>query len=139
MNEKFFLKLLELSAAHAKRSQIIFEKLNLSNAQPKVLYILRTIDGCTQKKIASVCKVTPPSMTSTLNNMEKADFIYREKTLTNNRKHAHRVYLTKKGKITAEEVYSEFEKLEEICLNGFSEKEKIYVFDIFDKIINNLS
>ena len=94
MNEKFFLKLLELSAAHAKRSQIIFEKLNLSNAQPKVLYILRTIDGCTQKKIASVCKVTPPSMTSILNNMEKADFIYREKTLTNNRKHAHRVYLT---------------------------------------------
>ena len=47
--------------------------------------------------------------------------------------------LTKKGKITAEEVYSEFEKLEEICLNGFSEEEKIYVFDIFDKIINNLS
>lgn len=139
MNEKFFLKLLELSAAHAKRSQIIFEKLNLSNAQPKVLYILRTIDGCTQKELASVCKVTPPSMTSILNNMEKANFIYREKTLTNNGKHAHRVYLTKKGKITAEEVYSEFEKLEEICLNGFSEKEKIYVFDIFDKIINNLS
>ncbi len=51
MNEKFFLKLLELSAAHAKRSQIIFEKLNLSNAQPKVLYILRTIDGCTPKKL----------------------------------------------------------------------------------------
>lgn len=103
------------------------------------MYILRTIDGCTQKELASVCKVTPPSMTSILNNMEKANFIYREKTLTNNGKHAHRVYLTKKGKITAEEVYSEFEKLEEICLNGFSEEEKIYVFDIFDKIINNLS
>ena len=41
MNEKFFLKLLELSAAHAKRSHAIFERLNLSNAQPKVLYILR--------------------------------------------------------------------------------------------------
>lgn len=103
------------------------------------MYILRKIDGCTQKELASVCKVTPPSMTSILNNMEKADFIYREKTLTTNGKHAHRVYLTKKGKITAEEVYSEFEKLEEICLNGFSEEEKIYVFDIFDKIINNLS
>ena len=49
MNEKFFLKLLELSAAHAKRSQAIFERLNLSNAQPKVLYILRKTDGYTQK------------------------------------------------------------------------------------------
>ena len=39
MNEKFFLKLLELSAAHAKRSHAIFERLNLSNAQPKVLYM----------------------------------------------------------------------------------------------------
>ncbi|MFR2011677.1 MAG: MarR family winged helix-turn-helix transcriptional regulator [Christensenellales bacterium] len=139
MNEKFFLKLLELSAAHAKRSQIIFEKLNLSNAQPKVLYILRTIDGCTQKELASVCKVTPPSMTSILNNMEKADFIYREKTLTNNGKHAHRVYLTKKGKITAEKVYSEFEKLENLCLKGFSDEEKLHVFEIFEKITENLN
>ena len=133
MNEKFFLKLLELSAAHAKRSHAIFERLNLSNAQPKVLY------GYTQKELASICRITPPSMTSILNNMEKADFIYREKVLTAGQKHAHKIYLTTKGKKTAEEVYSEFEKLEELCLNGFSEKEKLQVFEIFDKIIKNLS
>ena len=103
------------------------------------MYILRTIDGCTQKELASVCKVTPPSMTSILNNMEKADFIYREKTLTNNGKHAHRVYLTKKGKITAEKVYSEFEKLENLCLKGFSDEEKLHVFEIFEKITENLN
>ena len=103
------------------------------------MYILRKIDGCTQKELASVCKVTPPSMTSILNNMEKADFIYREKTLTNNGKHAHRVYLTKKGKITAEEVYSEFEKLENLCLKGFSDEEKLHVFEIFEKITENLN
>lgn len=74
-------------------------------------------------------------MTSILNNMEKADFIYREKVLTAGQKHAHKIYLTTKGKKTAEEVYSEFEKLEEICLNGFSEKEKILCICIFDKII----
>ena len=67
MNEKFFLKLLELSAAHAKRSQAIFERLNLSNAKPKVLYILRKTDGYTQKELASICRITPPSMTSILN------------------------------------------------------------------------
>lgn len=98
MNEKFFLKLLELSAAHAKRSQAIFERLNLSNAQPKVLYILRKTDGYTQKELASICRITPPSMTSILNNMEKADFIYREKVLTAGQKHAHKIYLTTKGK-----------------------------------------
>ena len=98
MNEKFFLKLLELSAAHAKRSQAIFERLNLSNAQPKVLYILRKTDGYTQKELASICRITPPSMTSILNNMEKADFIYREKVLTAGQKHAHKIYLTTKRK-----------------------------------------
>ena len=96
MNEKFFLKLLELSAAHAKRSHAIFERLNLSNAQPKVLYILRETDGYTQKELASICRITPPSMTSILNNMEKADFIYREKVLTAGQKHAHKIYLTTK-------------------------------------------
>ena len=37
-------------------------------------------------------------MTSILNNMEKADFIYREKVLTAGQKHAHKIYLTTKGK-----------------------------------------
>ena len=44
--------------------------------------------------------------------------------------------LTKKGKITAEEVYSEFEKLENLCLNGFSDEEKLLVFEIFEKTID---
>jgi len=47
--------------------------------------------------------------------------------------------LTKKGKITAEEVYSEFEKLENLCLNGFSDEEKLLVFEIFEKITENLN
>ena len=48
-----------ISSAHAKRSQTIFERLNLSNAQPKVLYILRETDGYTQKELASICRITP--------------------------------------------------------------------------------
>ena len=139
MEKKFFLTLLELSSAHAKRSQNIFDKLGLSNGQPKVLYILRETDGYTQKELASICKVTPPSMTSLLNNMEKASFIYREKVLTGNGKHAQRVYLTPKGKITAEKVYSEFETLEKLCLKDFSEEQKLQVYEIFEKITKNLS
>lgn len=78
-------------------------------------------------------------MTSILNNMEKADFIYREKVLTAGQKHAHKIYLTTKGKKTAEEVYSEFEKLENLCLKGFSDEEKLHVFEIFEKITENLN
>ena len=37
LNKLFFLSLLELSAAHAKKSREIFTTLGVSDAQPKIL------------------------------------------------------------------------------------------------------
>jgi len=38
-----------------------------------------------------------------------------------------------------EKVYSEFEKLENLCLKGFSDEENLHVFEIFEKITENLN
>lgn len=38
-----------------------------------------------------------------------------------------------------EKIYAEFEKLENLCLKGFSDEEKLHVFEIFEKITENLN
>ena len=54
MNKLFFLSLLELSAAHAKKSREIFTTLGVSDAQPKILYILLAEDGWLAKRSGRV-------------------------------------------------------------------------------------
>lgn len=49
MREAFFLQLLETSSAHRQKSREGFQKLNLTEGQPKILYILYIKDGHTQK------------------------------------------------------------------------------------------
>lgn len=139
MKDKFFLKLLALSGAHAKKSQEIFQKLDLSNGHPKVLYILRVNNGILQKDLADLCSVTPPTMTSLLSSMEKKLLIQRKKVLVSGGKRAYRIYLTDTGQHTANLVYEEFELLEKECLHGFSEQETLQIFEFMDQITNNLS
>ena len=125
LNKLFFLSLLELSAAHAKKSREIFTTLGVSDAQPKILYILLAEDGWLQKDLAEFCKISPASMTILLNNMEKKDLVKRKKTQLSNGKRAFQIYLT--------------EKLEELTLSDFSQEEKDQLFSLMDKVCHNLN
>ena len=78
MREPFFLLLLELSQAHANRSREGFQRLNLSDGQPKILYILGAQDGQTQKELAELCRIRPSTLTVMLDKMEKKSYLYRE-------------------------------------------------------------
>ena len=98
LNKLFFLSLLELSAAHAKKSREIFTTLGVSDAQPKILYILLAEDGWLQKDLAEFCKISPASMTILLNNMEKKNLVKRKKTQLSNGKRAFQIYLTENGR-----------------------------------------
>jgi len=72
LNKLFFLSLLDLTAAHAKQNRQIFSDLGLTDAQPKILYILIRGEGWLQKDLAEFCKISPASMTTLLNNMENS-------------------------------------------------------------------
>ncbi|MDY2922045.1 MAG: MarR family transcriptional regulator [Eubacterium sp.] len=139
MNKLFFLSLLELSAAHAKKSREIFTTLGISDAQPKILYILLAEDGWLQKDLAEFCKISPASMTILLNNMEKKNLVKRKKTQLSNGKRAFQICLTSTGRNIAEKVHDEMDKLETLTLSNFSQEEKDQFFSLMDKACHNLN
>ena len=113
--------------------------LGVSDAQPKILYILLAEDGWLQKDLAEFCKISPASMTILLNNMEKKDLVKRKKTQLSNGKRAFQIYLTENGRKIAKKVHDEMEKLEELTLSDFSQEEKDQLFSLMDKVCHNLN
>lgn len=138
MGEKIFLALLETGTMHANRSREAFQSLNLTDGQPKILYILYQSDGYVQKELAERCKVRPSTMTVILDKMEQGGLLCREKVQVSGGKRAYRVFLTEKGKAMAKEVVDIVECLEEISLKGMSEEEIAQLFSLLARVRDNL-
>ena len=138
MREIIFLALLDTQTAHWNRSRIGFQELDLSDGQPKVLYILRTMEGCVQKELAKVCDIKPSSMTVMLDRLEEKGYVRREETKVSGGKRAYRIYLTEEGRQIAEKVFWLMETIEEECFQGISDTEKQLLFDLLKRVRDNL-
>ena len=130
--------LIRASAVHKKRSRHSFQQLNLTEGQPKVLSILRDIEGCQQKELAEACHVEPATMTALLKNMEQSDLIFKEKQQLPGGKRAYSIFLTEHGKKAADEVIKIVEDLEQVAFQGFADKEKETFLELFARVAYNL-
>lgn len=130
--------LITASALHRERSRKQFQKLNLSDGQPKVLSVLLAMEGCLQKDLAKECHVKPATMTSLLKNMERNELIVKKKELVSGGKRAYRIFFTEKGRKMGERVNSIVEKMEEESFSGFSEEEREQFLDLFSRVVKNL-
>ena len=138
MQEKLFLSLMDTQKSHWNRSRKGFQKLDLSDGQPKVLYMLRFIDGCVQKDLAKACDIKPSSMTVMLDGLEKKGYVRREETKVSGGKRAFKVCLTKEGKEIAEKVFWLIETIEEETFEGITEEEQQLLFSLLKKVRENL-
>lgn len=139
MDRKYLhVLLIGASAAHKKKSRQWFQKLNLTEGQPKVLSILRGMEGCQQKELAGACHVEPATMTVLLKNMEQSNLIYKEKQLLGG-KRTYRIFLTEEGKCAADEVIHIVDDLEKEAFRGFSDAEKKNFLELFSRIEKNLN
>ncbi len=139
MNRRYFHALLiSISAEHRKRSRQYFQTLELTEGQPKVLSILREMEGCLQKELAEACHVEPATMTSLLKNMEQRGLIVKERQLVSG-KRAYRIYFTEHGRILADKVWEAVWELEDISFAGFSAEEKEQFLQMFHRIQDNLA
>ncbi len=109
----------------------------LTSGQPKVLDYLRCHDGVVQKEIAAACYIDPATLTSVLQGMENKGLIVR-KMLQGNRRSLY-VYLTDKGKRSAERVKEEFDKIEEEAFCGFDGGERELLMKLLTGINKNMS
>ena len=78
-------------------------------------------------------------MTVLLKNMEKKGLIRREKVLVSGGKRAFQIFLTEKGREMSDKVYAHVEELEEISFSGFSDEERLMLFDLLGRVTKNLS
>ncbi len=139
MADKIFLALLETSAAHANRSREGFQKLDLTDGQPKILYNLAKGDGCIQKELAERCKIKPSTLTVMLAKLEERGFIYRKSLLVSGSKHACQVLLTEKGRDMVKKITDLVDSLEERTLRGFTDTEKRQLLDLLGRAADNLN
>lgn len=138
MREILFLSMRDTQNTHWMRSKKGFQELELSDGQPKVLYILRFNEGVVQKDLAAICDVKPSSMTLLLDGLEQKGLIERVKTIIPSGKRAYQIFLTPKGKEIADKVFYLMEDIEEECFVGISEEERQQLFDLLRRVRENL-
>ena len=124
---------------HFMFQKILFSNIkntDLTLGQPKVLDYLKDHDGAIQKDIASACHIEPASLTAVLNGMEKNELI--ERRMCNGNRRSIYIFLTDKGKDYANLIENEFNKIEEISLQGFTEEEKNNLINYLSRIYENI-
>lgn len=128
-----------LMANHMSLHKRLFASVKdtgLTHGQPKILDYLKDHNGAVQKEIASSCHIEPASLTSILNGMERKGLIIRK--IQDDNRRAFSIFLTEKGKELMERVDFEFQKIDDKCLSGFSEEEKITLNEYLERIYKNL-
>ena len=128
--------LMRLNKMHRKMAKTEFQKVNLTEGKPKILDFIINNPGCSQREIATCCKIEPATATSILSAMEKEELIYRERNPKDKR--ILNVFLTKKGIDAQGKVEKVFLELDEICFDGFSDEERNNAINVLNKLYENL-
>lgn len=128
--------LIRLNKTHRKMAKREFQKVDLTEGKPKLLDYIINNPGCSQREIATCCKIEPATATSILSSMEKEELIYRERNPKDKR--ILNVYLTQKGTETQKKVEKVFLELDEMCFDGFSQEERIDAINILNRLYENL-
>lgn len=138
MKDNLFLALLETSTLHALRCREVFQQMNLSEGQPKVLYILLDHPGCIQKQLAEWCGIRQSTLAVMLERMLEKGLIYKERISTPGGKFANQIYLTAKGLRTAQQVEQFIAGLEECSMQNFTPEERTLLLSLLGSAAENL-
>ena len=128
--------LIRLNKTHKKMAKREFQKVDLTEGKPKLLDYIINNPGCSQRELATCCKIEPATATSILSSMEKEELIYRERNSKDKR--ILNVFLTEKGIEAQKKVEKIFLELDEMCFDGFSEEERVDAIDILNRLYENL-
>ena len=128
--------LIRLNKTHKKMAKREFQKVDLTEGKPKLLDYIINNPGCSQRELATCCKIEPATATSILSSMEKEQLIYRERNPKDKR--ILNVFLTEKGIEAQKKVEKIFLELDEMCFDGFSKEERLDAINILNRLYENL-
>lgn len=111
-------------------------EINLHSGQVFILISLYSEDGQSQIELSKNLNLAPPTINKMIKSLIENDIVDGRKDDRDGR--VMRIFLTKKGlelKILIEE---QWENIEQRLLLNFTETEKLILFQLFDKLKNNL-
>jgi len=111
-------------------------EINLHSGQVFILISLWEQDGQSQIELAKNLNLTPPSINKMVKSLAREKFVKFKNSKEDGR--IVRVYLTEKGSESRQAVEEQWQKLESQILINFSETEKLILFQLFDKLKENL-
>ena len=102
-----------------------------------ILVRLSKRDGQTQAELVRASKMTPPSISTMLKNMEAEGLIIRKKDEEDQR--ITRVYLTDLGRATEEKNFEVIRRVDALAMEGISEDEQRSLVEVLLKMRENLT
>lgn len=134
--DSFHHWLMKLHMTFGKSIFASAQKMGLTSGQPKILEFLDEVGSAEQKTIAQFCEIEPVTVGGILQRMEESGLVTRTREKGNRRSIV--VKLTDNGKQIAEEIQHQFDRWEEVALEGFSDDERTLFRDWLKKCYCNL-
>lgn len=119
------------------RTRSMYQEFDLNRSQASVLFSLHQKKSMSQKELAVQLNMTPPSITSTIQKMERSGYISRKPDQSDQR--IMRLELTGKGESCIQTVKMIADQMEEMLFRGMSAEEKILFRRFLMQINDNLA
>lgn len=121
-NEKSIQSLMmEISRMYMEKCFMKLKKLGIHPRQIPILAVLYKEDGCSQKELAAKLGVKPPTVTVSIQRLEKSGLLIRKQDEKDQR--VRRIFLSEEGKKIINEGMQMAREGEKQILAGFSESE----------------
>lgn len=119
------------------RARSMYQESDLNRSQASILFSLHQKSSMSQKELAALLNMTPPSITSTIQKMERSGYITRKPDPSDQR--VMRLELTEKGESCIQTVKRIADQMEEVLFRGMSTEEKILFRRLLLQINDNLA
>lgn len=119
-----------------KSASRLFKQYDLKPWQAGILFALYHNSGLSQRELAKKMKLTPPTITSGIQKMEKLELIERRPDEQDQR--IMRLYLTEKAENCIEQIQDVVRQMEEMLIQGFTVEEKILLKRFLLQMRDNL-
>lgn len=104
-------------------AKLMYQEFDLNRSQADILFTMYHRQSLSQKELAGLLNVTAPSITSSIQKMERAGYIRRQTDPSDQR--VMRLALTEKGNACIETVKDVTDRMEKIIFEDMSPEEKM--------------
>jgi DNA-binding MarR family transcriptional regulator len=116
-----------------------YRKASELGVHPGQLHVLKMVamhDGISQKELANLLRVKPPTVAVMVKRMEKAGLIRRVEDREDMR--VMRISLTEEGKRISGKADEAMHENEKVILQGFSDEELAQLRNYFERLVENM-